>query len=144
MPIAQIFLVELKQEAASTRKLLATHIAEINGWWKECLVDDELDFAKDGGPRKEYHSTDDIVNRHDELIVKAEKILNDISETEFAKPCTMRNGEQIYFTLPKVAVVRTWCLNHLYHHRGQLTVYLRLLNIPVPGMYGPTADDQAM
>lgn len=166
MSIAQIFLAELKQEAANTRKLLAavpfdkadfkpheksmslkqlaTHVAEINGWWKECLIEDELDFAKDGGPRKEYHSTDDIVNWHDELIVNAEKILNEISETEFAKPWTMRNGEQIYFTLPKVAVVRTWCLNHLYHHRGQLTVYLRLLNIPVPGMYGPTADDQAM
>ena len=53
----------------------------------------------------------------------------------------MRNGEQVYFTLPKVAVVRTWCMNHLYHHRGQLTVYLRLLNVPLPGMYGPTADD---
>ena len=52
----------------------------------------------------------------------------------------MRNGEVIYFTLPKSAVVRTWCLNHTDHHRVQLTIYLRLLNIPVPGMYGPTAD----
>ena len=56
----------------------------------------------------------------------------------------IRNGETIYFTLPKEAVVRTWCLNHLYHHRAQLTVYLRLLNIPVPGMYGPTADSVGM
>jgi uncharacterized damage-inducible protein DinB len=166
MSIAQTFLAELKQEAASTKKLLAavpfdkadfkpheksmslkalaTHIAEINGWWKECLMQDELDFAKDMGPGKEYHSTDDIVNWHDELIVNAEKILSGVSEEEFAKPWTMRNGEQVYFTLPKAAVVRTWCLNHLYHHRGQLTVYLRLLNIPVPGMYGPTADDQGM
>ena len=52
----------------------------------------------------------------------------------------MRNGEVIYFTLPKSAVVRTWCLNHTDHHRVQLAVYLRLLNIPVPRMYGPTAD----
>ena len=166
MSIAQNFLAELKMEAASTRKLLAAvpfdqgdfkpheksmtlkrlaaHIAEINGWWKECLIQDELDFAKDMGPAKEYHSTEDMVNWHDELINNAEKILNDTGDEEFAKPWTMRNGEQVYFTLPKVVVVRTWCLNHLFHHRGQLTVYLRLLNIPVPGMYGPTADDQGM
>jgi uncharacterized damage-inducible protein DinB len=54
----------------------------------------------------------------------------------------MRQGEQVFFTLPKADVVRTWCLNHLYHHRGQLTVYLRLLNIPLPGTYGPSADFQ--
>jgi uncharacterized damage-inducible protein DinB len=135
MSIAGAFWAELEQESANTSKLLAavpfdqasfkpheksmsllalaSHVAEINGWWKECLVQDELDFSKDAGPRKEYH---------------------------FAKSWSMRNGEVIYFTLPKSAVVRTWCLNHLYHHRGQLTVYLRLLNIPVPGMYGPTAD----
>ncbi len=54
----------------------------------------------------------------------------------------MRAGEQIFFTLPKGEVVRTWCLNHLYHHRGQLTVYLRLLDIPLPDTYGPSADFQ--
>ena len=57
---------------------------------------------------------------------------------------TMRNGETIYFTMPKIAVLRSWSFNHLYHHRGQLTVYLRLLGVAVPGMYGPTADDQTM
>ena len=56
----------------------------------------------------------------------------------------MRNGETIYFTMPKIAVLRSWSFNHLYHHRGQLTVYLRLLGVAVPGMYGPTADDQTM
>ena len=166
MSIASKFLAELQQESANTRailaavpfdkadfkpheksmslKSLATHIAEINGWWKECLIHDELDFAKDGGTRKEYHSTDDIVAWHDELIAKSTIILNNAKDEDFAKPWTMRNGDTIYFTLPKEAVVRTWCLNHLYHHRGQLTVYLRLLNIAVPGMYGPTADSSGM
>ncbi len=166
MSIAKTLLSELKQESANTRKLLAlvpfdkaayrpheksmtlkqlaSHVAEINGWWKECLVQDELDFAKDSGARKEYHSTEDIVAWHDELIGKAERILNDTADEEFTKPWTMRNGNQIYFTLPKAEVVRSWCLNHLYHHRGQLTVYLRLLNVPLPGMYGPTADDPGM
>ena len=166
MSIASKFLAELLQESANTKAILAvvpfdkadfkpheksmslkglaTHIAEINGWWKECLMQDELDFSKDMGVRKEYHSTDDIVAWHDELIAKATIILNNAKDEDFEKPWTMRNGETIYFTLPKEAVVRTWCLNHLYHHRAQLTVYLRLLNIPVPGMYGPTADSVGM
>ncbi|MBP9099592.1 MAG: DinB family protein [Ferruginibacter sp.] len=166
MSIANNLWEELKQEAANTRKLLelvpfekadfkpheksmtlkrlACHVAEITGWWKECLTMDELDFAKDSGPAKEYHSTEDIVAWHDELLAKAEVILKNVSEDEFSKPWTMRQGEMIFFTMPKGEVVRTWCLNHLYHHRGQLTVYLRLLNIPLPGMYGPTADTPGM
>lgn len=166
MSIGKKLWAELQQEAANTRRLLAvvpfdkadfkpheksmslkrlaSHVAEINGWWKECLVHDELDFAKDAGKPKEYHSTEDIVAWHDELVAKAKIILNDTPDEEFAKPWTMRQGEMIFFTLPKAEVVRTWCLNHLYHHRGQLTVYLRLLNVPLPGMYGPTADDQGM
>jgi uncharacterized damage-inducible protein DinB len=166
MKIGEQIWAELKQEAQTTRKLLAavpfdkaefkpheksmtlkrlaSHVAEINGWWKECLLQDELDFAKDSGERKEYHSTEEIVAWHDELIQKAEKILADTPDEEFAKPWTMRQGEMIFFSLPKAVVVRSWCLNHLYHHRGQLTVYLRLLNVPVPGSYGPSADEQGM
>lgn len=166
MSIGKALWAELKQEAVNTRKLLAlvpfekadfkpheksmtlkrlaSHVAEISGWWKECLIQDELDFAKDTGKAKEYHSTDDILAWHDELLVKAEKILSEVDDAEFAKPWTLRNGDQVYFTMPKSAVVRSWCLNHLYHHRGQLSVYLRLLNIPIPGMYGPSADENNM
>jgi uncharacterized damage-inducible protein DinB len=56
----------------------------------------------------------------------------------------MRNGEQVYFTMPKVAVMRTFVMNHIIHHRGQLSVYLRLNDIPVPSIYGPSADEGAM
>jgi uncharacterized damage-inducible protein DinB len=163
MSLGKTFLAEVLQEAASTRKLLAiipfdradfkpheksmslkhlaTHVAEINGWWKECLIQDELDFSVGDFKPKELHSTEDLLSMHDVLVEKATKILSEVADEEFAKPWTMRNGEQIYFTMPKAAVVRTWCLNHLFHHRGQLTVYLRLLDIKLPGMYGPTADD---
>lgn len=166
MSKANSLWIELKQEAANTKKLLelvpeahfdfkpheksmtlkrlATHVAEINGWWKECLVQDELDFSKDSGQRKTYATTADIVQWHDELVAKAELILRNTTDEDLDKPWTMRNGDQIYFTAPKKAVVRTWCLNHLFHHRGQLTVYLRLLNIALPEMYGPTADTEAM
>ena len=123
-----------------TLKGLATHVAEISGWYKECLVSDELDFAKSDWTPKPYNSTQDILDKHDDLIAKSEEILKNISEDEFSKPWTMRQGDQIFFTMPKADVVRSWCLNHLYHHRGQLTVYLRLLDVPLPATYGTSAD----
>ena len=166
MSIGQILLAEVLQESANTRKLLvvipfeksdfkpheksmslkrlATHVAEINGWWKECLLNDVLDFSVGDYKPKELNSVEDLLVMHDDLVAKATKILTEVDDAEFEKPWTMRNGEQIYFTMPKAAVVRTWCLNHLFHHRGQLTVYLRLLDVKLPGMYGPTADDTAM
>lgn len=166
MTQGQILLAEFKHEAANTRALLATipfekaefkpheksmtlqrlavHVAEIAGWWKECLVHDVLDFSKGDFTPKVYNSTEEILALHDDLVAKTEVILTEVKDEEFAKPWTMRNGEQVYFTMPKGAVVRTWCLNHLYHHRGQLTVYLRLLDVPLPEMYGPTADSVVM
>lgn len=162
MKKAEILLAEVKQEAKATRALLekvpfekadykpheksmtlkrlATHVAEINGWWKECLTMDVLDFSKGDSKPKEINSTADILALHDDLLAKAEVILNNAADEKFNEDWTMRNGEIVYFTTPKAEVVRTWCLNHLYHHRGQLTVYLRLLNVPLPSTYGPTAD----
>ena len=86
------------------------------------------------------NSTEELLDLHDRMVEQAEKILNETPESEFEKPWTMRNGEMIYFTMPKSDVVRSWCMNHLYHHRGQLTVYLRLLNVPLPATYGTSAD----
>lgn len=166
MTIGQMLLMEFQHEAASTRKLLervpldksdykpheksmslgrlANHVAEIAGWWKECLTDDELDFAKGDFTPKDLNTTEELLAKFDDLVKKAEKILTEVQDAEFQKPWTMRQGEQIFFTMPKGAVVRTWCLSHWFHHRGQLTVYLRMLNVPLPGIYGPTADEQGM
>lgn len=162
MTKAEIILAEIKQEAKATRALLervpfekadykpheksmtlkrlSTHVAEINGWWKECLTMDVLDFSKGDSKPKEINSTSDILALHDDLLAKAEVILKAAKDEKFKEDWTMRNGEVVYFTMPKAEVVRTWCMNHLYHHRGQLTVYLRLLNVPLPSIYGPTAD----
>jgi uncharacterized damage-inducible protein DinB len=166
MTLAQTFLAEVQHESANTRKLLAVipfdkadfkpheksmtlkrlaiHVTETTGWWKECLTQDELDFAKDSGEKKDFNTTEELLAYHDTLVANAEKILSNTPDEEFFKPWTMRSGEQVFFTMPKAAVVRTWCLNHLFHHRGQLTVYLRLLDVPLPGMYGPTADNEGM
>ena len=130
MKQSEILLAEIKQEAIATRKLLelvpfekadykpheksmtllrlATHVAEISGWWKECLLDDELDFAKGDHKPKVLTSTADIVALHDKHILQAEKILTEISEEEFAKPWTMRAGETIFFPnnpLPPVTTI---------------------------------------
>lgn len=163
MSRAEQFLQEVQREAATTRKFLAlvpwdqkdyrpheksfplgrlaTHVAEICGWWKECLLQDELDFSKNEYKPKEFNSTDELLDFFDDLLGKTKTILNEVKDDEFDKPWTMRQGEMIFFTLPKNEVVRTWCLNHWYHHRAQLGLYLRLLNIPIPGTYGPSADE---
>jgi len=162
MTKAEILLAEVKQEAKTTRALLervpmdkadfkpheksmtlgrlSTHVAEISGWWKECLVHDELDFSKGDFTPKKFTSSAELVAFHDDLVAKTVKILSEASDEKFNENWTMRNGEQIYFTMPKGEVVRTWCMNHLYHHRAQLTVYLRLLDVALPSIYGPTAD----
>lgn len=164
MKLSQLFLSELRQEAVNTRRILervpfdkldykpheksmtlgrlSTHVAEITGWWKECVMQDELDFAKGDFKPKVFSTNEELVAYFDDLMVKAEKILTEVDDAEFSRMWTMRSGEMIFFSLPKGEVCRTWCLNHWYHHRAQLGVYLRLLDIPVPGSYGPSADEQ--
>ncbi len=161
MPLAQDLLNELKQEAAVTSKYLervpfekqnykphhksetlgrlAVHVAEIIAWWKECLMNDELDFI-DFVPMS-ITSTTELLSYFDQLLLEAEKVLSEAKAEIFEKEWTMRNGETVLFTLPKKQVVRTYCMNHLVHHRAQLGIYLRLLEIPVPATYGPSADE---
>lgn len=164
MSIAEEFWNELKQEAATTRKhlervpfdkqeyqphekseklgRLAIHVAEIIAWWSEVINQSELDFI-DFEP-KNITTSSALLAYFDELL---EKALNDLKSSEdgiFEENWSMRYGETIYFTLPKKQVMRTFCMNHLVHHRAQLGVYLRLLDIPLPGSYGPSADEEFM
>ncbi len=162
MKRSQLFLEELVREAKATRALLEAvpfekgdykpheksmtlkrltiHVAEITGWFKETLLQDELNFAEGDHTPKEYNTIEDVLALHDRLVENATKILNEVSEEEFDKMWTMRNGDYIILTEPKAQVVRTWCFNHLFHHRGQLSVYLRMLDVKLPGTYGPSAD----
>lgn len=162
MSIAQNFLAELKQEAIATRKILeavpmdktswkphdksmtlgrlAVHVAEIPGWFVDTLDKDELDFSTGEYKPFEPKSTAELIAYFDKELKRAEEVLHRISDDEMQRNWTMRSGDQIFFTLPKVQVARTWCLNHWYHHRAQLGVYLRLNNVALPGTYGPSAD----
>ena len=163
MTIAQQMLAELQAEAITTRKMLALfpfeksdykpheksmpmgnlarHIAEIYGWAKECVQDDELDFAKPNFVPEVLTNTEELLALFDKRLATSKGILEKTTDEEMAKPWIMRSGETIYFTMPKTQVMRTWVLNHSVHHRAQLGVYLRLLDIPIPGSYGPSADE---
>ena len=118
---------------------------------RKCLVgpkkrskQDVLDFATADFQPFEPKSTEELLAFFDDHIAKAKIILGETADETFMTNWTMRNGEQEYFTMPKVAVMRTFVINHIVHHRGQLTVYLRLNDIPVPSIYGPSADEGQM
>lgn len=123
---------------------LATHIAEIAGWTKETLLQDELDFEKSEYKPFTPENTEDLLKYFDEKMQVATDILDSISDEVFNGDWTMRQGEMIFFTQNKADVMRTWVLNHIVHHRAQLGTYLRQLDISLPSTYGPTADSQSM
>jgi uncharacterized damage-inducible protein DinB len=164
MGINHAFLGELEYEAATSRKLLeripestwewkpheksmdmkrlATHCAEMWGWTKATIDHPELDFA--ATPYEPYQpaSTQDLLDFHDKMVAEAKEVLGRASDETMMEPWSLRSGEQVYFTMPKVQVLRSMVFNHIIHHRGQLSVYLRENNIPVPSIYGPSADEQ--
>jgi uncharacterized damage-inducible protein DinB len=162
MAINEGLMRELENEAATTRKVLeripvekfdwkpheksmtmirlATHVADMFGWFPPTLEQDELDFAK-GYEEPKPATTEELVEVLDKNIAAAMESLKKTDDETFRKNWTLRNGEQVYFEMPKIAVSRTFIMNHIVHHRGQLSVYLRLNDIPVPGIYGPSADE---
>lgn len=162
MSISQALLSEFDQEMAGTRKVLervpmdkydwtphsksfnlgklATHVAHLAGWATVTLTTNELDFAQpfeQPSPR----TSEDLLALFDQMASEGRKAIASTSDEEFMKPWTLRNGEQVFFTMPKIAVMRGMVMNHIIHHRAQLTVYLRLNDIPVPALYGPSADE---
>jgi uncharacterized damage-inducible protein DinB len=128
-------------EKSMDMKRLTTHIADLPGWIHLTFTTDELDFAKP------YDQPQ--INNNAELMAYFEKRYNDglssfVPENEalLDKPWTLRKGDTIYSTDPKIDIIRM-SLSQQIHHRAQLGVYLRLLNIPIPGSYGPSADENS-
>lgn len=162
MAIKDALLAELKHESSGTRKILervpdnnltwkphdksytlgrlATHIAQIPGWISRIINHEEFDLAK-MQPAVTAESNAQLMKIFEDTLVTNIAALESASEDSFNDIWSFRRGEHIFFTLPKKVVLRNMAFNHLVHHRGQLSVYLRLLNIPVPGMYGPSADE---
>ena len=91
-----------------------------------------------------FKSRQELLSHFDDYVHKARAGLGTVTDMAWMRPWSLQKGGQALFTMPKVAVFRTWVMNHLIHHRGQLTVYLRLNDIPLPQIYGPTADEAGM
>ncbi len=165
MSVKDAFIAELKFESSLTRKILervpmekkdwkpheksmslgrlATHIAETFHWVTDIIHIDNFDFQKDYSFKPESAaSSEDLISRFGSILEGALGDLSKMEDADFEKIWTVKNGEQVMFQLPKKVAVRGWAFSHLIHHRGQLSVYLRLLDVPVPGMYGPSADEQ--
>ena len=167
MTIGESFIPEFEVEMAGTRKTLeripdailtwqaheksqtigwvANHLAEIPGWVEGTLTADVWDInPKDGEPYKapELASIAEILELFDTSVAVAAKRLAATPDSEFLKSWSLQSAGETLITMPKAGVIRTWVLNHAIHHRGILTVYLRLNDIPVPGLYGPSGDEQ--
>jgi uncharacterized damage-inducible protein DinB len=159
---AQALIAELKLESVSTRRMLervpqasltwkphaksrslgeiASHVANIPGVFLATLGEDDCDREayRSAAP---LDSASGIVEAFDRNVAGALEVLGTIPEEVWMKPWRYRYGSKVIFELPRIAAARAMGLNHLIHHRGQLSVYLRLLDIPLPPVYGPTADE---
>jgi len=120
-------------------KRLATHIADLPGWIHMTFTTDEIDFAKPY-EQPSINSHDDLMNYFETRYNAGLSTLVPENEKLLDKPWTLRNGDTIYSSDPKIEIIRM-SLSQQIHHRAQLGVYLRLLNVPIPGSYGPSADE---
>ncbi|HEX6643590.1 MAG TPA: DinB family protein [Gemmatimonadales bacterium] len=118
---------------------LAVHIATIPSWLVPTVTEPELDLGGAGGPAA-LESVEQLLARFDENVRNARAALAGARDASLAEPWTLRSGSHTVFTAPRGAVIRSFVMSHLIHHRGQFTVYLRLRNVPLPSVYGPTAD----
>jgi len=118
---------------------LSLLVAEIPLWIRQMVETSEIDFAKFDHFRPK--TTADLVRHFDENMAKARKALSNVSDEALAEPFHLKNNGQVLVSMPKKDSIGP-TINHLVHHRGQLTVYMRLNNLPVPSIYGPSADDR--
>ncbi len=166
MRLNEYLLAELEREAKITKSILekvptehldytphpksmamgalAGHISEITGWLDLMLNAGELDFATMNYTPPVIKENADIMKLFEENLAKGKAELANATDEKFNGTWRMRHGEHIFFELPRAEVIRTWVFSHIVHHRAQLGVYLRMLDIAVPGTYGPTADTKSM
>jgi uncharacterized damage-inducible protein DinB len=127
-------------EKSMTVRALATHIAELPSWVKMALTTDGLDFATSAYQPTPINDTDHLLDYFEETLADGKNQLSKAQEDQLLGNWTLRNGERIYSARSKGEVIRM-TYSQVVHHRAQLGVYLRLLNIPIPGSYGPSADE---
>ena len=160
MDLRQIFLPEFDQEMATTRRVIARvpgdkgawrphpksfplgHLAQLCAWMPEWITrminDPKLDLSN--RPQYSFETTETLLAMFDRNVAGARQAIADTSDEIFGTMWSLTNGDAVLMSMPRGAVVRQ-TINHLIHHRGQLSVYLRLVDVPVPSIYGPTADE---
>jgi uncharacterized damage-inducible protein DinB len=121
---------------------LAGHLAQVPGWLPVTLDTAELDMDTASFDPFDPTSTEEILDRFDAAVASARAALADASPEQLAETWSLKAGGSVAFSMPKAAVLRSFVFNHNVHHRAQLGVYLRLLDVPVPSIYGPSADEQ--
>ncbi len=163
-PLRDFLLRQFEAESANTRKMLerlpwdrrewrphpksmtmgqlAVHIVRLTGFPAMILGGDGRDIAAGPPTPLDPQSTAELVAVYDGLRQGSVAALAEATPDALSQPWTLRNGDRVIFTLPRVAAMTSMGFNHIIHHRAQLGVYLRLLDVPVPGMYGPSADDR--
>lgn len=162
MNTIQQLLTEMEREAQTTRKMLsivptekfawqphpksmtmqrlATHLAELPAWVTMALTTSELDFENNDWEPRVVDNHNDLLGYFEESLKSGREHLEVANEDQLNELWTLRSGKTVYSTESKYEVIRmTYC--QIVHHRAQLGVYLRLLNIPIPGSYGPSADE---
>src|ERR1700761_9421907 len=162
MSIIELLLKEIEQEAQTTRKMLsiipndkfdwqphpksmtikrlATHIAELPAWITMGLTTDGLDFANNPYEPADINNTADLLDFFENSYADGRAHLQAANEAKLQEPWVLRNGDQILLNQNKYDTVRV-SISQTIHHRAQLGVFLRLLNVPIPGSYGPSADE---
>jgi uncharacterized damage-inducible protein DinB len=166
MAIVDALLPEFDHEMANTRRVLervpedrlgwrphpksftlgelATHVATLPSWVSLTLGKTELDLAPGGVPAprtKEAESRAELLERFDGHVAKARAALSETSDAALFQPWSLLQNGKTILSMPRAAVLRGFVISHLIHHRGQLTVYLRMNDVPLPGLYGPSADE---
>ena len=169
MSIAQSLMPEFDQEMAGARKVLervpedklewkpdpksmsmgrlAQHVAELAGWGKETMTKTELDLDPEGKgfkPPPPPTSRQELLDLLDKNVAASRPVIAGASDSDFMTPWSLLITKRVMMTMPRIAVMRNFVMNHMIHHRAQLTVYLRLTGVPVPGLYGPSADEKQM
>lgn len=164
MSLIKPILAELEQEAKSTRKMLehvpqdklswkpheksmslmqlVAHLAEIPSWVNAFIVQDELDMGDSDYKPPSAATVSEVLQAFDKNLGEALKALKPLTDERLLAIWKLKKGDEVILEMPRINVVRTWLLSHTIHHRGQLSVYLRLNNVPLPQVYGPTADEQ--
>ena len=165
MPLNQALLPEFDHEMANTRKSLervpegrsdwkphpksmtlgglATHLATINHWAEAIVGQDSFDVTN-APPTPALKSKAELLETFDKNAAAARKTIAGASDEHLLKPWSLISGGRAVFTLPRIGVLRSFIMNHIIHHRAQLGVYLRMNDVPVPSLYGPSADEGNM